>query len=1087
MTVVSSSNNITFAGDGVQILFDFNFKIFREEDLAAVVRDSLGFEKQLVTGTDFKLISGPEIESGGRVSYPLSGNPLQVGESITLFRDIAYSQELELVDNDPFSAGLLNEAFDRGVMRDQQLQEQIARSLKYDISTPTEEQLMPQEFMNTVINSRDAANIAVSGAETAKADAQVAQSAAEVAKAGAEAAQIAAEYAKDQAEEIALGELTSLRSDTPVLAGVATATEGETVEISITDYVEDSLTNYEIDVVGFGSAQLVGGLINWTLGPVAIDTPYSVNVIRRKRGELYSETAVHQVLVKNVQVNDGPTVVFSNDSVGWPGATIDDDGIHSPANSVGAINTKQIVSGEMEIEVAGSEFPVLGGTTGELLKTSVKPTKDAKYVANNGSGYFGDVTEVMSDSDIILHEEPYEYSGMSAGWVDKTAPLPVGVTITHLGFNSTSATSAGRMHIVRKDSATLYTCVAEYLSILAHTGDGTFQYAILSVPFTVPDDGNEYYLHVSAVPANCAYKIVESGLALYGGDVDLIIGSQYTFSNTTTCPMLAYSVDKAVVESYEAAIALPEAPTKIFADPTQGEIIKVDEASTSTSFVSSDEIIEGQEFDSNLGGFKAVALSTSVGGTELIKNDVPTLVDHGTFTFGVMDKRTKLTGTVNKIGIVEAAHSGINYMAVAKDNTDGTFDIIEQVAYSTDTVVDGFYMHTLVTSIDTTDGDYYIAGIGPVSAKTVSGVAGTGTYYNGTIVDSLWTPVITADNGYALVVAYEGDGTLYTADITAAGFAEAPSNVSRKADNVFAIGAGNTGEYIGKPIELALAGGGEVDGAEGTIHTTTVTYPEKAFDGDPATYAYDGGTPEWPFILGKLWDSARVVSSVHVASITTGWSNIVGTPASVEIYLEGSNDGMSWDILGSTGAIVNVESADVNVVSASAIAYTNHRIRLEDLIGTGNGAVNSMVSLIEFTEVSNTTAQVLVFTSVESITDKLHTDGGFHNNLDCTMLDGSIETAIIESVSEELVDGKFKTNATLSEALADVPVSVTIPDRCTYTPTDVTASLSGEALKIKSDKVQLPDNAELKQIAMAVRATDDMCFTDGKIYIQETM
>ncbi|MBI9112835.1 hypothetical protein, partial [Maridesulfovibrio ferrireducens] len=351
MTVVSSSNNITFAGDGIQNLFDFNFRIFKEEDLAAVVRDSSGIERELVAGSDFKLVSEAGNDSGGRAMYPVSGTPLQAGCSITFYREISYSQELELVDNDPFSAELLNEAFDRGVMRDQQLQEQIARALKYDISTPAEEQLMPQEFMSNVVSFRDAATVARTGAETARSESETARGAAESARIGAETAQTAAETAKDEAEAIAWGEIANLRSKTPILTGPVSATECSTVEISIADYVADSLTSYEIDVEGFGSAYLVGSVVIWTLGIVDVDTAHSVKVVRRRRGEIYSESAIHQLLVKDVLVNDGPTVVFADDSSGWPGAVIDADGIQPPAYSVGATNAKQIVSGKMEVEV----------------------------------------------------------------------------------------------------------------------------------------------------------------------------------------------------------------------------------------------------------------------------------------------------------------------------------------------------------------------------------------------------------------------------------------------------------------------------------------------------------------------------------------------------------------------------------------------------------------------------------------------------------------------------------------------------------------------------------------------------------------
>ncbi|WP_320007728.1 hypothetical protein [Maridesulfovibrio sp.] len=175
MTIVSSGSTITFAGDGVQTLFDFNFRVFKPEELSAAVRDSEGNERSLVAGTDFKIVSGLGAESGGKVQYPVSGEPLPQGDKIILYRDVPYTQELELVENDPFSVQLLNETFDRGVMRDQQLQEQLDRALKYEISTPADERQTPQEFMSDINTASDRAVSAQGAAELAQNISEVAR------------------------------------------------------------------------------------------------------------------------------------------------------------------------------------------------------------------------------------------------------------------------------------------------------------------------------------------------------------------------------------------------------------------------------------------------------------------------------------------------------------------------------------------------------------------------------------------------------------------------------------------------------------------------------------------------------------------------------------------------------------------------------------------------------------------------------------------------------------------------------------------------------------------------------------------------
>ncbi|WP_319780300.1 LamG-like jellyroll fold domain-containing protein [Maridesulfovibrio sp.] len=409
MTLVSSGSTITFAGDGVQNLFDFNFRIFRAEDLCAVVRNNEGQERSLVSGSDFKIISSMDSESGGRVQYPVSGEPLPPGESITFYRDIPYTQELELVDNDPFSAQLLNEAFDRGVMRDQQLQEQVDRAVKYDISTPEEDRLSPQELMRTISDARDLAVEAHAGAVEAEetvlslvSEAHEIQTEVEGARDMALTAQSAAEEARDSAIRIAVGDITALRSAVPVLSGPSEAAEGTTVSLTISDHIEDGVTSYEVNTLGFGTASISGNIISWVLGTTGMDISKSIEVVRRRRGELYSDTAVHQQQVKYVPVQDGPTMAFADSNSGYPGATVDADGVHTPAHSVGADNINQVVSAIPEILVVNGKLVLLDGTTESILKLAILVAAGDVIITDKGECIVASVADDSADSSTTL-------------------------------------------------------------------------------------------------------------------------------------------------------------------------------------------------------------------------------------------------------------------------------------------------------------------------------------------------------------------------------------------------------------------------------------------------------------------------------------------------------------------------------------------------------------------------------------------------------------------------------------------------------------------------------------------------------------
>ena len=390
MTVVSSGNTITFAGDGVQNLFDFNFRIFSTEDLCAVVRDSEGTEKKLVHGTDFKLVFGIGMDSG-KVQYPVSGDPLSVGESITLYREISYTQELELVENDAFSVQLLNDAFDRGVMRDQQLQEQMDRALKYEISTSAEERLSPQELIKNISSARDEAVAAGDEAVSAENTVREMSAAAQLASEIAQSAQLGAEAARDAAVQVAAGDLAELRSPVPVLSGPVEAPEGTTVLIEISDHVDDGLTSYDVNVFGFGSAIISGSTISWKLGITEADTPKIMEVIRRSRGELQSDIATYELQVKYIPVQAGPTMAFADSEAGYPGATVDADGVHAPAHSVGADNTNQIVSGQPEVTQTSGNLHISNATTSSFDTAETIAIND-DVIADTGTGKVASVS-----------------------------------------------------------------------------------------------------------------------------------------------------------------------------------------------------------------------------------------------------------------------------------------------------------------------------------------------------------------------------------------------------------------------------------------------------------------------------------------------------------------------------------------------------------------------------------------------------------------------------------------------------------------------------------------------------------------------
>ncbi|SDL07942.1 hypothetical protein SAMN05660337_2007 [Maridesulfovibrio ferrireducens] len=1093
MTVVSSSNNITFAGDGVQILFDFNFRIFKEEDLAAVVRDSSGTEIELVAGSDFKLVSEAGNDSGGRAMYPVSGIPLQTGSSITFYREISYSQELELVDNDPFSAELLNEAFDRGVMRDQQLQEQVARALKYDISTPAEEQLMPQEFMSNVVSFRDAASAARTGAETARTESEAAQIAAEAARTGAETAQTAAEYAKSEAEAIAWGDIVNLRSKTPILNGPVSATEGSTVEVSIADYVADSLTSYEIDVEDFGSAELVGSIIIWTLGIVDVDTIHSVKVVRRRRGEIYSETAIHQLLVKDVLVNDGPTVVFADDSAGWPGAVIDADGIQPPAFSVGATNAKQIVSGKMEVEVASGKRTVLDGTLSTSLKVLEEIFAGDILITDQGNVLVGDVSGGVSSTvnfvptfvssaktDGCTVTASSEYVGYPA-W--KAVDHDIATSDNNWISNATSSASLTLVFDTTKSLGSYrLTAMLAPASVSAYMPrNWTVETRLTGGEWTQVDSkvdqsdwgaSEQRIFQVNFVEAFNEIRINISNAI--GGGAGLTEFELFEAPNP-----------------YETAIDLPLAPTNVFKNPLQGEKLVITEPST-TSFKTTAQVVENEPLF--VDGVDAVAggVTESEGGEA---DSIPTMTGETTSGCTITSTSVPMVPDQAPWKVCNGAFTGSNdAFQVEKNTIDLTIQLPTPVKLTSYEMSPRGVNSTDLTRAPKT---WTVKGIRADGTRilldTQTNVTGWvlavyKTFMPSVVIDEVFVRfeldvTVSGGVGYTNIGHFQiiGKASSHTVDITAAGLTEPPVHVSRRAENIFALGAGITDEYLGPEVGLTL------DGGEGIAFSNynTVASTDRLF----AT------TNQMGIAYTPTSDQTLTSASVELNSTNAG-----KTHAGVFLWV---NETTLGDQVGAWGDELDMVVGK-NTFPLPNVAVTSGTKYCVVLFVTTVGTVSIIASetggtieayrsdgvvepwrmeIMKAEEGTSTTSSIVTISDTSKAA-MLYILGGSHNNL---LIDGNID-AKVASVSEEIIaEGLFKTTANLVTPLAKVPTSVAIPDRYNLSPSGSTSELTDEKLKLVANKIDFPENPDLKQLAMAVRGPEDMRFMGGKIYIQESI
>ena len=126
MTVSSSTNKVSYSGNGSLTTFAYSFKIFDQGDLTVILRAANGTET-VQTITTHYTVTGVGSASGGNVVF---GTAPASGVTVVILREQPLTQGLDLVANDPFPAESLEEALDKLVFMTQKHEEELTRAIK---------------------------------------------------------------------------------------------------------------------------------------------------------------------------------------------------------------------------------------------------------------------------------------------------------------------------------------------------------------------------------------------------------------------------------------------------------------------------------------------------------------------------------------------------------------------------------------------------------------------------------------------------------------------------------------------------------------------------------------------------------------------------------------------------------------------------------------------------------------------------------------------------------------------------------------------------------------------------------------------
>ena len=231
MTVSSETNKVIYTCDGSTTVFPYTFTIFEDTDLEVILYTIAdGTETTLTLTTHYTVSGAPGTGNVTTVSTYSSAYKLIVR------RGLAYKQETDYVENDPFPAETHEDVADKAVMLIQQIKEITDRAIVQD-SSQSSDLTFPAASADKIIgwnsgatalenktNPATAAAASAAAAASSATDAETAQTAAEAAQTAAETAQTNAETAETNAETAETNAETAQAAAEAAAASVPTFT-----------------------------------------------------------------------------------------------------------------------------------------------------------------------------------------------------------------------------------------------------------------------------------------------------------------------------------------------------------------------------------------------------------------------------------------------------------------------------------------------------------------------------------------------------------------------------------------------------------------------------------------------------------------------------------------------------------------------------------------------------------------------------------------------------------------------------------------------------------------------------------------------
>lgn len=155
--LTKSTNRVVYSGNGATTSFAYDFRVFQNSDLVVTHIDANGVQTVKTITTHYTMTNAGD-ETGGTVTYPVSGSPLPTGEKLVLQRIVGVLQSTSIRNQSGFYPNVLEDAMDRLAMEIQQINDLIKRAPKLPPETAIVDLALPNLIASKIIGVNSTAD-----------------------------------------------------------------------------------------------------------------------------------------------------------------------------------------------------------------------------------------------------------------------------------------------------------------------------------------------------------------------------------------------------------------------------------------------------------------------------------------------------------------------------------------------------------------------------------------------------------------------------------------------------------------------------------------------------------------------------------------------------------------------------------------------------------------------------------------------------------------------------------------------------------------------------------------------------------------